>query len=133
MSTETLQSIAVDSSGHPSYAAALILQDLLGKRSGKCPCHIIATTGLAERVAYELLADLLALEWVEVHLPPAPEPELERIITATLSAIPGKDESGKASHWGQFFRALGAQDSASRYYVRITSIGERMLRSYKPL
>lgn len=127
MSTMISQSIALDFRGRASHGAALILSDLVGKRPGKCPCYISATTGISERLVYEFLADLLSREWVEVVVPVDAEERLRSLVQRTREAVRTLPIERRVQYWTDFFRALGGSESTPRYYIRMTSLGESEL------
>lgn len=127
MNTMISQSIALDFRGRASHGAALILSDLVGKRPGKCPCYISATTGISERLVYEFLAELLSREWVEVIVPADAEERLRTLIERTLGEVRRLPIEGRVRHWTDFFRKLGGSESAPRYYIRLTRLGESEL------
>ena len=125
-STIDLERISTDSRGELTYAAAQVLADLDATAKGKCPCHIIASTGMPELLTYELLAELLAMGWVAIEGPEVENPLLKQALPSSKQDPPFREE------WMAFFRTIGSSETAPRYFVSLTPSGSRMLSRYRP-
>lgn len=115
-------------SGHMTYAARVVLQDLrVSSSSSKCVCHIAATTGIAERGLYRVISGLLAKSLVRIV--PIETPELiSRMVADVLTReYENHSDENKARAWYAMFQALGKMEQAPVFEVGITPEGKQAL------
>ncbi len=121
------RSIALDSSGRLSYTAALILRDLYGRRHGKCPCHVVGSTAVPQRLAYEFFSEMLARGWVEFQVEEDCTPANDLLLDVKRRLAAASEED-RINVWQRFLRHLPDCSRSSRYHLQLSRLGERVLR-----